>query len=116
MVRSNHTYKLFDVEGLNGPMCRYCEMPVQQGARSLIVSAPGRRHTLDTIFGADLGDIADGPIRTRVLPHLIQQGKLFCQRDAPAVVPIMAFAGTYGKLTESTTEAVVPSKPRRKAG
>lgn len=87
MVRSYHTYKLFDVEWLNGAVRWNCEMPLQQGAGGLMVRAPCRRHTLNTIFGADFGDIFNGPIRTRVLPHFLKQRKLFCQRAVLAVVP-----------------------------
>lgn len=106
MVRSYHTYKVFDVEGFNGSVCRNCEMPLQQGAGCLIVCAPSWRHALDTILSADLCDIVDGPIRTRVLTHLVQQGKLFCQRYVPAMVPN---GKTYGKPNESTTEiALLP--------
>jgi hypothetical protein len=92
MVRSYHIYKLFDVEGLNGAVSWNCEVPFQQGAGGLKVRAPRRRHALDTIFGTDFGDIVDGPIRTRVLPHFLQQRKLFCQRVALAEVPIMTFS------------------------
>jgi len=87
----DHTYKLFNVEWFNGPVRRNCEMSIQQRAGNLVMRAPCWRHALNTVFRADLGYIIDRPISTRILPHLLEQGLLFCQLDALAVVPMRPF-------------------------